>query len=170
MSANNMTMQRFSEIVDAYGALVHRWPADERDAALALLADSAEARDRVQAAGELDAMLDAAPAPAPASPDLVARIMAARPRAIAVIAAARQSKDGFWKSLVSEIWPYGSPALPAGALAASIVLGVSFGLSAPGAMAAFGLGAETATASSEVGEQLVAMALSENTYTEDFQE
>jgi len=162
-----MTLQRLSEIVEAYGAAPHRWPADERAAALAFVSDHAAARQLVDAANELDRMLDAAPAAAPASADLVARIMAARPRAVAVIAAAHQSKDGFWKSLISEIWPYGSPAFPAGALAASIMLGVTFGLTAPSAMAAIGLGTQTATA--DVGERLVAIALAENTYTEDFQ-
>jgi hypothetical protein len=168
--SGKMTMQRLSEIVDAYGAATHRWPAAERDVALALVASNAEARQLVDAASELDMMLDAAPAAEAASPDLLARIMAARPRVV-VAAAQRVAKAGFWKSLINDIWPYGSPAFPAGALAASIVLGVSFGLSAPSAMAAMGLGTQqTTTPSGDVGERLVAMALSENTYTEEFQE
>ncbi|MGV8996442.1 MAG: hypothetical protein ACOH12_05800 [Parvibaculaceae bacterium] len=165
--SGNMTLQRLSEIVEAYGAAMHRWPADERAEALAFVSGNAQARHLVDAASELDMMLDAAPAAAPASADLVARIMAARPRAVAVAGVIRRVKVGFWKSLVNEIWPYGSPAFPAGALAASVMLGVTFGLSAPSAMAAMGLATQQ-TATTDVGERLVAMALSENTYTEDF--
>ncbi|MDO8289671.1 MAG: hypothetical protein Q7T44_10680 [Parvibaculum sp.] len=165
---SEMTFERLRDIVEAYGAAPRRWPASERDAALAFIADSAEARDLIADALHLDLMLDTAPMAEPASDMLVSRIMAARPRALPAFVA--QKKTSFWKSLITEIWPYGSPAFPAGALAASIVLGVSFGFTVPNAVSAMGLStAQTATASGDVGEQLVAMALVENNYSEDWQ-
>ena len=84
----DMTLDRLREIVEAYGAAAHRWPVAEREAALALVTGNSDARALVDEALTLDLMLDAAPAPAPASTELVARIMAARPRAVAVAAVA----------------------------------------------------------------------------------
>lgn len=173
-----MTLDRLREIVEAYGAAAHRWPAGERQAALTLVADSAAARALLDEALELDRMLDAAPAVAPASDMLVSRIMAARPRAVPSMLPVGKSVSevrgsGFWKSLLQDIWPYGSPAFPAGALAASIVLGVSIGLSAPSAATALGLATTTATASNttpELGEQLVVLALAETNYPEEWQQ
>ncbi len=173
-----MTLDRLRKIVEAYGAAAHRWPVSERQAALTLVADSADARALVDEALALDLMLDAAPAAAAASDMLVSRIMAARPRAVPSLLPVGQSVAhrhglGFWKSLLQDIWPYGSPAFPAGALAASIVLGVSIGLSAPSAMPALGLGTATTVASDttpELGEQLVVLALAESNYPEEWQQ
>lgn len=55
-----MTPQRFAQIVDAYGADPHRWPAGERAEALAFAqAHPGEARERLDAAAALDACLAA---------------------------------------------------------------------------------------------------------------
>jgi hypothetical protein len=77
-----MTIDRLREILDAYGAAPERWPAAERDAALALLAESAAARALVDAARRLDALLDRLPTPEPRADadELAARIAAAEPR------------------------------------------------------------------------------------------
>lgn len=56
-----IAFDRLRSLIDAYGAEPARWPADERAAALLLLANSAEARAYAQDAGVLDAMLDRAP-------------------------------------------------------------------------------------------------------------
>lgn len=173
-----MTLDRLREIVEAFGAAAHRWPVSERQAALTLVAKSAEARALVDEALTLDLMLDAAPAAAPASEMLVSRIMAARPRAVPLTMpvgrpASAKRGTGFWKSLLQDVWPYGSPAFPAGALAASIALGVSIGLSAPSAAIALGLATTTTTVSSttpELGEQLVVLALAENNYPEEWRQ
>jgi len=74
-----MTPARLHAILDAYGADPARWPAAERDAALALLARSAEARRHHDQAARLDAALDAAPVDVP-SPALAGRILRAAPR------------------------------------------------------------------------------------------
>ena len=59
-------MTRFQALLEAYGAEPGRWPAQERAEAQALLATSAEAAALREAAARLDALLDLAPAPAPA--------------------------------------------------------------------------------------------------------
>jgi hypothetical protein len=75
-----MTLERFTAMVDAYGATPERWPEAERAGALALLAQSSDARTLRDAAAALDTMLDRAP---PATPDaeLERRVLARTPRA-----------------------------------------------------------------------------------------
>ena len=175
----DMTLDRLREIVEAYGAAAHRWPVAEREAALALVAANSDARALVDEALTLDLMLDAAPAPEPASAELVARIMAARPRAVPAAAVVRAPEPkgffGFWKARLQEIWPYGPPAVPAGALAASIMLGVGFGFSVPTAATTLGNFALTQTASTtttttDVNDQLVVLAFADDQYPQEWQQ
>jgi len=176
----DMTLDRLREIVEAYGAAAHRWPVAEREAALALVAANSDARALVDEALTLDLMLGAAPAPEPASAELVAGIMAARPRAVpvAAVASAPEPKGlfGFWKARLQEIWPYGPPAVPAGALAASIMLGVGFGFSAPTMATTLGNFALTQTASTatttttDVNDQLVVLAFADDQYPQEWQQ
>ena len=119
-----ISLERFAAIVDAYGASPMRWPADERGAAEALLAFSADARALLDEARMLDGVLAAAPVEVP-SDALVARLMAARPRPATPVPAGKPRS--IFRELISAIWPYGSPAIPAGALAASIMLGIALG-------------------------------------------
>jgi len=76
--ADEMTITRLRHLLESYGAAPERWPADERDRAVALLARSPEARRLREAALRLDALLDAAPTGA-ASAALIERIVAAAP-------------------------------------------------------------------------------------------
>src|SRR5690606_40615752 len=69
-------LERLATLLDAYGGDPQRWPEAERDAALALIAASADARRLHDEARRLDALLDALPAATP-SPDLEERIVAA---------------------------------------------------------------------------------------------
>lgn len=160
-----ITLERFAAIVDAYGASPMRWPVAERGAAEALLAASAEARALLGDARMLDGMLAAAPVEAP-SAALVERLMAARPRAAAAPAAARPKS--FFRELIGAIWPYGSPALPAGALAASIMLGVALG--SVSEIAVINTTSTTVTASDETenGDRLIALALADITWPEEW--
>lgn len=176
MMHTNMNLERLAEIVAAYGGAPHRWPAAERQAAEALVFRSAEAAALVEAARSLDAALDASP-DAPVSAALVSRIMAARPRPIPMAVGARtasveRTPVGLLRALVQVVWPYGSPAFPAGALAASVALGIGLGLSAPSTVSALGFSTTTSVAASATtnaaGEQLVAMALAENEYPEEW--
>jgi hypothetical protein len=59
-----MTIDRLQTILDAYGAAPARWPEAEREAALALIAQSPEARAAVAAASTLDASIGAYDNPA----------------------------------------------------------------------------------------------------------
>jgi hypothetical protein len=74
-----MTLERMSELLDAYGARPERWPDAERDAGAALVAGSRETRARRDAAAALDTLLDRV-ADVPPSPALARRILAGAPR------------------------------------------------------------------------------------------
>lgn len=79
-----ITLTRLTEILDAYGADPDCWPLEDRVAALELMAQSAEARALAHGAGNLDALLDAAPLtlpPRPVTEALAARITARIPAA-----------------------------------------------------------------------------------------
>jgi len=54
----SQTIERFSQLIDSYGAEVKRWPVDERVAALKLLETSETARHLQQSALNLDNLLD----------------------------------------------------------------------------------------------------------------
>jgi len=53
-----MNLQRFEQLIDAYGSDPQRWPPAERSAALKLLAQSPEAADLQQQSVWLDQALD----------------------------------------------------------------------------------------------------------------
>lgn len=59
-----MTPDRFATLIDAYGASPERWPAPERQAALAYLQATPAAQTLVAEAGRLDALLDRLETPA----------------------------------------------------------------------------------------------------------
>lgn len=166
-----MTLERLAEIVEAYGASAFRWPVAEREAAKALALRDPQARMLIDEARRLDSILDVSPESAP-SEALIARIMAARPRALPETMAGGNARLGPWRALVQTIWPYGSPAFPAGALAASVALGIGLGMASPVAVGALGLSSTTiaSVTTSEAGEQLVAFALAENEFPEDWKQ
>jgi len=60
-----MTLERFSQLVDAYGSEAKRWPLEERATALKLLEESTEARRFQQSASNLDHLLDSVPISVP---------------------------------------------------------------------------------------------------------
>lgn len=75
-----MKAQRLHALAEAYGADLRRWPASERGFAESLIAADPSLKAVLDEAAALDALLDAAPAPAP-SAALVARVLAAAPKA-----------------------------------------------------------------------------------------
>ncbi len=110
-----ITLSRLAEILDAYGADPECWPLEDRVAALELLAQSAEAQALAHGAGNLDALLDAAPLTMPSrstTESLAARIVARIPAA-EILTLSRASK-------VSWGWPNWT-ALAAAAVAGLIV-------------------------------------------------
>lgn len=157
-------MERLKEIVDAWGASPSRWPAAERPAAEALVAASAEARRLVDAALHLDTLLDAAPVEPP-SEALMARLMAARPRPVVEAPSTAHAPRGIWRGLIEAVWPYGSPAIPAGTLAASIMLGVMVGSTAD-----FSPLTETTVVETEAAadEQIIALAMADLDWPEEW--
>ncbi|PKQ07552.1 MAG: hypothetical protein CVT72_02765 [Alphaproteobacteria bacterium HGW-Alphaproteobacteria-11] len=161
---NEITIERLKEIVDAWGASPSRWPEAERRAAEALLAASSEARGLVAEAQSLDALLDAAPVEAP-SAALMARLMAARPRPVASAPSVKSAEPrGRWRALVDAVWPDGSPAVAAGTLAASIMLGVMVGSAADFSPLT---GAETVAATT-TDDQLIALAMADLDWPEEW--
>jgi hypothetical protein len=75
-----MRIERFTLMLDAYGANPDRWPDAERAGALALLEQSAPARELLRSAAALDTLLDRAP-PATSDPELARRVLAGAPGA-----------------------------------------------------------------------------------------
>jgi hypothetical protein len=77
-----MELERFRQLIEAYGAAPARWPAAEREAARALAAANAAAAGLLTEAAGLDYLLDQAAALAPPIIDaeaLIARATAAAP-------------------------------------------------------------------------------------------
>jgi hypothetical protein len=80
MARDDLTIERFTALLEAYGADPARWPDAERAGAHVLLERSAEARARRDAAAALDGLLDRAATTQP-SRALAERILAQAPRA-----------------------------------------------------------------------------------------
>ena len=176
MNAGPMTLERLDSLLAAYGADEAGWPADERQAAHELIAASDEARRLLEEARELDALLNAAPVEEP-SAELVERLMAARPRELPReltgarrVSGGMRKKGGSLRGFAAALWPYGSSAFPAGALAASLVLGIALGTSTGISPIATNNGvAITATETADsTDDQLIAIALADSGYIEEW--
>ena len=133
-----ISIDRFRTLLDAYGAMAQRWPEAERDAALALVARSAEARTLMDDARKLDDLLDSLPVAEP-SPELAGRILAAAPVAAPAPAASRRS--GWVGRFLGALWPELPAWRPAAALAASLACGLVTGAFLPAEE--IGLGQQT---------------------------
>ncbi|BAN24946.1 hypothetical protein [Caballeronia insecticola] len=104
-----MTPERFRHITEAYGASPERWPAQERDAALALIhAGDARALAALAEARALDGMLDAHAVAAP-RPEFARRIVDSAP----LPTSSTSSKRPFWRR--PRIWFSGAGFVGAGA-------------------------------------------------------
>lgn len=111
----SLSLTRFTELLDAYGADPGRWPEAERAAALALLEASPQARGLCDEARALDAALDRLPTPAP-SADFRLRVLATAP----IGAAPARGLRELWGAL-------GGWRLTAPALACALALGLAVG-------------------------------------------
>ncbi|MFC3676846.1 hypothetical protein [Ferrovibrio xuzhouensis] len=120
-----MNLERFADLIAAYGTNPQRWPAAERQAAQSLLAASAEAQRLVQEAQAFDALLSISPLPA------IEPSAALRSRIMAQIGPAPRSVAG-WRSQIAEaiglLFPGGRmmPQLAALTLALAIGIGAGF--------------------------------------------
>jgi hypothetical protein len=90
-----MSLERLRLILEAYGAHADHWPLSERGAALALLAESSEARTLRDEAARLDAALDLLPAPEMPG-DLLSRVLADAPGA-----GARRRTRHWWRAALA---------------------------------------------------------------------
>jgi anti-sigma factor RsiW len=111
-----MTLERFKELLDVFGADLGRWPGAERAAASALIAQVPEAQVALAEARRLDALLDLYEPPAD-------RAAEARLRAALAAVPARTPRHA-----ARLLWPQ------AAALAATLLLGVATGIVASGLM------------------------------------
>ena len=116
MTTEKMTLERLRAVIESYGTSTARWPAEERETAAALLAESAAARALMTAAAPLDALLDVVPAVTPTAA-MRAAILVLAPRA------AQRPGDG-WRGLIEAL---GGWRLAGAVLAASLVLGIVSG-------------------------------------------
>jgi hypothetical protein len=93
--ADMMRRERFCALAEAYGGDLARWPLREQAAAAALAALNPDLRGRLQAAAELDGLLDAWEAPIPSL-----RLQAGVARALAAgaPAARRPARMRLWLS------------------------------------------------------------------------
>jgi hypothetical protein len=161
MSEQQMPINRFAAILDAYGAEARRWPAAERSAAEALLAASAEARALQARAAQLDRMLATSASPAP-SAALKAAILQAAPRAARTQpAGAGESLRGLWQALLGTLTGELGGWRPAGAvLGVALLLGVAAG-------GAVETQSDTqSTAATEQSVDIVQLALFDDPYSE----
>jgi len=118
-SETKNSRERAQQVLDAYGADEARWPGADRDAVRqAIAADPALAKRQAEEA-EMDALLALAPVEVPS--------YALQTRILSTHKGKGVSGIGIVKQLLDVLWPFGSAAIPAGALAASVLLGVASG-------------------------------------------
>lgn len=125
-----MGMAAFAALLEQYGASERRWPDTARARALALLAQSPDARCLLGRAERLDQLLDGMEAPA-IGHDRVARVVAGSLAALPVPGLVprqhRLARHGLWASW-REWWPVWPRAA---GLAACTIAGMVVGLIAP---------------------------------------
>ncbi len=143
--ATALSVDRFTTLLDAYGARIERWPVAHQPAARQLLVADAAARAALSEARALDTLLDRAAVPGRETPDdLVDRIVATavKPRIVTTAAAPPALSSapnatvpplpGLTTAATAVAAPgsgsLGVRRLPAAAaLAASLVLGIAIG-------------------------------------------
>lgn len=144
---HRMTLKRFQDILDIYGADSTRWPLDDRAEAVAFLKADPAARDAFEDARALDVLLTQTSECPPAPLDLCDRIMASLPplpESTAEHNAIFSEPGSVRTEPVAEVFSF-APAraaavkapflpkqkrpwtLPVAALAASLVLGILSG-------------------------------------------
>lgn len=143
MTTEKMTLERLRAVIESYGTSPPRWPAAERQAAAALLAESAAARALVTDAAPLDELLDAVPAVTPTAA-MRAAVLTMAPRT------APRAGDG-WRAFIGEL---GGWRLAGAVLAASFVLGIVSG------------GWLSAGATTDTSPDLLQLALLDDSVTE----
>lgn len=122
-TSKEVDLDRFAELVDAYGAEPTAWPEQERAGALRLIEHSEQAVRLLEEAAEVDSWL--------ADVVEVEPSMALRNRILDQAPDARRTWSERWARMAQAIWPFGPSWQPATALAASVALGLTFGFALP---------------------------------------
>ncbi|MFN4277390.1 MAG: hypothetical protein ACK4FJ_13905 [Ferrovibrio sp.] len=125
-----MDLDRFTHLIDAYGADIEHWPARDQAAADRLLAASSEARELQRAALRFDNRLLAATLPEiEPSDDLRARIFAQ----VAALPATAVATPPGWRAQIAEalalLFPAGRAMPQLATLALALFIGIGAGLS-----------------------------------------
>ena len=108
-----MTLDRFQQLLDAYGGQAQHWPEQERPGALQLLANSAAASQLLKQALLLD--------------DLLNQVQAHTPSAQLLAAVMDGENPSGWRCWTAQLWPFGAIWPPLGALACCALLGLVLG-------------------------------------------
>ncbi|MEQ9518991.1 MAG: hypothetical protein RLN89_06065 [Parvibaculum sp.] len=125
-----MTYEEATDILERFGGDETAWPETERMALKAAIEVDANVRQAWEEAIALDSVLMKSGAPVPSS-TLMSKILAdAKHVQAANIGRVALTADRrpLWRQILELLWPYGSALVPAGALAASIALGVGVGM------------------------------------------
>ena len=120
-AAGSLSLERFQELLDRWGADLTEWPEIDRKAAEILITGDPTAGRLLAQAERLDELLRESPAIA-ASPALKARILEAAPGHAVISAVSTR-----WENL----WPFGPIWRPAMALACAAFLGIVVGIADP---------------------------------------
>lgn len=125
-----MNLDRFTNLIDAYGADIELWPAHERPAAKRLLMDSPEARKLQRAALQFDNRLLGAALPELEPSDALRARIFAQVAALPTVSAV--ATPG-WRAQIAEamglLFPTGRAMPQFAALALALAIGISAGLS-----------------------------------------
>ncbi|MBS4048778.1 MAG: hypothetical protein KG075_20710 [Alphaproteobacteria bacterium] len=123
-----MNLERFTELLDAYGADLDRWPASEQAAATALLTDRADAREAQRRAAAVDTLLLRADLPEIEPSDALRQRVLAQ---IAQLPPAITAPAADWRAQIAEalalLFPTGRRMPQFAAFALALMIGISAG-------------------------------------------
>ncbi|MEK9969260.1 MAG: hypothetical protein VW600_08995 [Ferrovibrio sp.] len=128
MGSNAMTLDRFIDLLDAYGADLDLWPRDEQAAGLALLAATPEAREAQRRVSAVDTALLRAELPEIEPSDALRQRILAQ---VASLPAAQMAAGIGWRAQIAEalalLFPTGRALPQFAALALALAIGISAG-------------------------------------------
>jgi hypothetical protein len=128
MGSNAMNLERFTELLDAYGADLDRWPANEQPAATALLAARSDAREAQRRAAAVDALLLRGGLPELEPSDALRQRVLAQ---VARLPPAMSAPAADWRGQIAEalalLFPTGRRMPQFAAFALALMIGVSAG-------------------------------------------
>ena len=116
------TLDRLEDLLDRCGADPAHWPVADRPHAQGLIEADPAARALVDQAARLDRMLAEDVEPVTVPGGLRSRILAAAPGPV-------PARQGRWRRVLGDLWPFEAGWQPASAMVAAAVLGLVLGLS-----------------------------------------